>query len=567
MTEPVNPLRILIVDDEDSIRMVLSEFMLSLGHQVDSFPDATSAWNSALKTTYAIAFIDWTLPDISGIDLLKRLRALPDYAASILLVVTGRNNPADLEEALLAGADDYLMKPISLKLLGIRLQIAGNQRQQKVQRLKAELAVKSIQNSLEDRVLMRTVELEHANRALGMQISHRRDAEAAVKESQERLRLALDATSDGLWDWNITENTAYGSPRWFEMLGYPADAFPLTQETWLEHIHPDDIATASSALNEHLIGNTDHLEVEYRIRTKDNTWKWVLNRGRIISRSPESKPRRMVGTHADVTEQVQSRLHLESALRLESLASLAAGIAHEINQPLSALQLTLGMLEMSIEQNKPFSNSDLLAKFKWMSERSTQISEIIQHMRALARQDGNTNTINTPINDTIQRALSLLRVRLETHGIRVICQLGENLPMGKAHPLQLEQVLVNILVNALQALDDPSCSDRQILIESGTRNDSVFLIISDTGPGFGENHHKIFNPFFSTKGVGAGMGLGLSLAHSFVTSWGGSITASEGEERGAVFSITLQSARDCANDSSSKNPSSYLSVLSPKRHT
>ncbi|MHC4883798.1 MAG: PAS domain-containing protein [Planctomycetota bacterium] len=536
--------RILLVDDEESIRRILTEFITSLGYEVDCFSTASEAWEAAQKITYAIALIDWTLPDISGIELLKRLRSLPDYASSILLVVTGRSDPNDLEEALRSGADDYLIKPVSIKLLGVRIQVAENQLLQKCRRQEAETAVHMYQSDLENRVKMRTLELEHANRALELQIQHRREAEAAVRESQERLRLALEATSDGLWDWDIQTDTAYGSPRWYEMLGYKADAFPINRDSWIELLHPEDRTAANNALEEHLEGRSDHLEVEYRACTAEGEWKWILNRGRIVTRNAQGSPLRMVGTHADVTERVHSRRQLESALRLESLASLAAGIAHEINQPLSALQLTIGMLEMSIEQERPFSSEELLSKYQWIRERATQISEIIQHMRALARQEHGSTTISTNINETVNRALSLLRVRMATHGIEIVRNLDKGLPEGQANPLQLEQVLVNILVNALQALDNPACKERTIAIQTQHKEDHLFLIIADTGPGFGESQDKIFNPFFTTKGSGSGMGLGLSLAHSFVTSWGGSITAQEREEGGAAFTLTLKTAEE-----------------------
>ncbi len=141
-------------------------------------------------------------------------------------------------------------------------------------------------------------------------IGEQRRAELALEESERRLALALDATNDGLFDWNMAENHAYFSPRYYTMLGYAPDEFPANSESFLSLIHPDDISRLVAVLDEYADGRRDNHEIEIRLRTKDGGWRWVLSRGRMVQRLPDGRPAQMIGTHVDVTDRklVEERL-------------------------------------------------------------------------------------------------------------------------------------------------------------------------------------------------------------------------------------------------------------------
>ena len=134
--------------------------------------------------------------------------------------------------------------------------------------------------------------------------------ENVLRETEERLRLTLDATNDGVWDWNIPTGKAVFSPRYFTMLGFEPYEFPENYDSWRSLVHPDDIERTEREINEHINGNIGYA-IEMRMRTKSGGWRWILTRGMVVERDAENHPVRMVGTHSDIT----SRKHAEEALQ------------------------------------------------------------------------------------------------------------------------------------------------------------------------------------------------------------------------------------------------------------
>ena len=130
----------------------------------------------------------------------------------------------------------------------------------------------------------------------------KREAEAALRLSEERFRLAMEATSDGLWEWNIATGETYYSPGYFTMLGYVGEQFPRSYSIWTDLVHPDDRAQAISVNNACIENRCDHFQTEFRMRAKDDTWRWILGRGKAVNRGADGKALLMVGTHVDITE-------------------------------------------------------------------------------------------------------------------------------------------------------------------------------------------------------------------------------------------------------------------------
>ena len=158
-------------------------------------------------------------------------------------------------------------------------------------------------------------------------ITVRKQAQEALRESEERLHLAMETTSDGLFDWNQQTNEAYFSPRWFTMLGYEPGEFPPSVETWLNLLHPDDKPHILDLFAEYTKTRTDH-ELEFRMRTKSGAWRWVLSRGKMIERAEDGSPGRLLGTHVDITErkQAEETLRREQNLLSRIMEASPAGI-------------------------------------------------------------------------------------------------------------------------------------------------------------------------------------------------------------------------------------------------
>ena len=156
------------------------------------------------------------------------------------------------------------------------------------------------------------------------QIAGREKAQQELAASRERLDMALNAVSDGIWDWRLDTGEVYYSPRWFTMLGYQPEAFPSNAETWKNLIHPEDVSTTLEIVGEHLVSG-DPFEVELRMQTSDGGWKWILGRGQVMEKDAQGRALRMLGTHMDITERKRAdEFILESKARYRRIVENSA---------------------------------------------------------------------------------------------------------------------------------------------------------------------------------------------------------------------------------------------------
>jgi PAS domain S-box-containing protein len=160
-------------------------------------------------------------------------------------------------------------------------------------------------------------------------ISERKQIENALRESEFRWKFAIEGSGDGLWDWDVANGTVFFSKRWKEMLGYGEDEIDCNLDEWEKRIHPDDKANVLSVIQDYFDGKVPVYTVEHRVRCKDDNWKWILDRGIIVSRDAEGKPLRMIGTHTDITErkQMEQKLRDSDAFSIGILNSLTSHIA------------------------------------------------------------------------------------------------------------------------------------------------------------------------------------------------------------------------------------------------
>ncbi|MDR1124623.1 MAG: GHKL domain-containing protein [Deltaproteobacteria bacterium] len=237
---------------------------------------------------------------------------------------------------------------------------------------------------------------------------------------------------------------------------------------------------------------------------------------------------------------------LTQASRLEAMSTLAGGIAHEINQPLSALNLYAGSLQMLLEKDELPPPAVIRERIGLILDQAKKISEITQHMRATAAQAASALE-EVDASAALLAAVRDLQPRLRADGIKLILRRPQRLPAVRAVGVQLAQVFTNLIANAAQALASAEGGhlDRERLIRlSLSRGKGRVLVeVADTGPGVAPGmERRIFDPFFTTKGPSGGMGLGLSIVHAFLRAWEGDIQVvpRHPELGGAAFSITLK---------------------------
>jgi PAS domain S-box-containing protein len=372
-----------------------------------------------------------------------------------------------------------------------------------------------------------------------------------IRENEERLQVALAGADLGFWDWDVASGRMVFGRRSAEMIGYGIDELSQHYQAWRDRLHPDDLERTLNRLDAHFRGETDHYENEYRLRHKDGHWVWVLVRGRVVARSADGQPLRVSGTHLDITTRKQAEEQqrtLEALLaqsqKMESVGRLAGGVAHDLNNMLTPI---LGHCELLAEELGPDAPQQFgLIEIKRAAERSR---DLVGQLLAFARKQ-TLEMKSLDLNLVVQDFSMMLRRTLREN-IAIDYDLAEDLPAVRGDAVQLQQILLNLSVNAQDAMPDGG----RLFIETSARTvdddpqappdivapgSYVVLTVSDTGVGMDQaTLERVFEPFFTTKDLGRGTGLGLATVHGIVQQHGGHIHVDSGVGRGTIFTVHL----------------------------
>lgn len=255
----------------------------------------------------------------------------------------------------------------------------------------------------------------------------------------------------------------------------------------------------------------------------------------------------IIANVADISERIKAEAQLIQAGKMATLGEMSAGVAHELNQPLNTIKVGSDFLRMMTEQGKAIPDKDLLEVASEISEQVDRAAGIITHLRDFGRKSDITKEA-IDINRPIQGVFTLLGQQLKVHGIEVIMDLDETLPRILADENRIEQVLVNLVNNARDAMEAKRRlgvrTDASILtVKSSLEDDRVLVSVSDTGVGIPEAlQERIYEPFFTTKEVGKGTGLGLSISYGIVRDYDGTIDFETEEGVGTTFTVSFPRA-------------------------
>lgn len=284
-----------------------------------------------------------------------------------------------------------------------------------------------------------------------------------------------------------------------------------------------------------LSGSTPVIEMnknkELNIQTRDDR-QLILSITSALVKNSEGEDIGKVFTFRDITEEKQRQEIYHRTEKLVALGQLSAGIAHELNTPLGSI---LGYARLLLKNKK--LDVQQIERLEIIAEQAKRSSAIIKGLLNFARQSNPSfrNMKDAGINDILTDVLKLLQTEIEKHGIDVLTDFGE-IPAIKVDVRQMEQAMLNIILNAIQAVKN----NGEIRIKTFAENNSIKIEISDNGPGISEDvKPRIFDPFFTTKPVGEGTGLGLSISAGIISEHGGSIDVESTEGNGATFTISL----------------------------
>lgn len=381
-----------------------------------------------------------------------------------------------------------------------------------------------------------------AKSALLSRALQRREEELA--ESAQRMRLASEAGQLGLWALDFDTNIFWGSPQARRMFAY-ADEEVVNLEHFLERVHPEDrlrVKLAVQQLKEH---GGNYAE-EYRIILPGNVTRWIAARGQSYGPHP-GHARKLNGVIMDVTERkrldadtAELRLELTHIARVATLGELAASLSHELNQPLAAILSNAQAARRFLAA--PVAHIDeVRAILDDIVADDKRASEVIQKLRALVQKGGPNEPDRVPVGEILQDAERLLHGELVSHRVGLDSSIPLSLPAVLVGRVELQQVLLNLILNAVDAMNTETVQHRKISISAAAEGRRVRISVRDHGPGIADDAMaNIFRPFYTTKAQGLGMGL--AICRSLIESYDGTLRAENHPEGGAVFHIDLPAA-------------------------
>ncbi|NNG01796.1 MAG: PAS domain S-box protein [Desulfobacteraceae bacterium] len=385
-----------------------------------------------------------------------------------------------------------------------------------------------------------------------------RDIENSLVRSEERLRLTLEAVNDALWDYNMRTGEVYFSPNYYTMLGYEPYELPPSDETFKRLLHPDDVKKIVSP-NNRTGEKLGKWESEFRMKSKSGEWLWILSRGNIIEIDTDGRPLRQVGTHTDITErkkQEKERLRLknqlEQACKLESVATLAGGIAHQYNNVLSGISGHLELMKM-----KSSENENLCKHIRQIDELSQRMAQLTRQLMSYAK--GGKHTVKSISVFEFVSAITPSVKKQMKPGMDLINRIEKDGLMIKGDPVQIESVLTAIITNACESIqangrivvraekyDAPEVVVGEL--DAAASGPYAKISVEDNGCGMeGDIQQRVMEPFFTTKFQGRGMGM--AAAHSIVKDHNGWIDISSEIGQGTIVNVYMPLENRTMNES------------------
>lgn len=383
--------------------------------------------------------------------------------------------------------------------------------------------LQSLNRNLEDQVLERTREL---------------------KESEERYRLVIQASNEGIWDWDLKTNYVYYSHRWKEMLGYADAELDNVFHTWEDLIHPDDLKIARQFLKEHFEENKPFVHTS-RYQHKDGSLRWIEANGFAL-RDEEGKPYRMIGNHRDITEEKLAEAALKQAKERAEAANQAkdqfiAVLSHELRTPLTPVIAAAAAL--AEQEELPEDVRTDLEIIRRNVELEAKLIDDLLDITRISRGKIQLHHEVVDVHACFRSALEICQKVIQDKHLNISLRLEADQPHVWADPARLQQVFWNLLKNAVKFTPEHG----RISVKTANTDGRLQFEISDTGSGINpEVLPRIFNIFEQgeksrTRQFG-GLGLGLSIAKSVVEQHHGTLTASsEGKNKGATFTLELTS--------------------------
>jgi two-component system cell cycle sensor histidine kinase/response regulator CckA len=365
-------------------------------------------------------------------------------------------------------------------------------------------------------------------------VTQQKHSEAALRDSESRLRQAIEATGMGTWTWDHTTGKHVWDSTLSAIFGIAPDRVPPNHEEFLAYVHPEDRDDVSTSVKRYIETGVFG-DQRYRIIRPDGEIRHLISKGTPV-RDEHGTIVALRGGIFDVTEQKRLEEQLRQVQKMDAIGQLTAGIAHNFNNLLSVIlpNVTLGRAR---------ANQEVLGHLADIEHAANRAAEMIRQLMLFARPEGQDKKIPIDVVATARRTVEICGTTFDRK-ISIDLEAADNVPAVAAHAGQIEQVLLNICLNARDAFAQAETESPriQILIDCGSPG-MVRIRVSDNGPGMDEKtRSRVFEPFFTTKAVGHGTGLGLASAYAMVMEHHGRIRCESRPNEGSTFELELPAA-------------------------
>ncbi len=486
---------VLIVDDEPGICKYLKQLLSRKHYKVSTAVSGREAIKNIDQTDFDLVFLDLSLPDMEGYQVLDHINE--QSPETLVIIITGYASVESAIKVLRKGAYDYIEKPF-----------------------KHEELLKTIENALNFKRLK----------------DHHTESEIALKESEERFRNLVENSLIGIC---IIQNNkiVYQNTEQNSLLGNLPDSFKIID---FKYVHPDDIDKVKRSYESILSGKVQTVQLDFRVSPTGKFGnrtdiRWLQCRASAFNYLGEKA---VLLNTMDITRAKELERLVIIKHKMSSLGRVAAGIAHEIRNPLTGINTYLYTLEEICRTDKfEPDNIQMIKKIAGQIQiASNKIESVIKRVLDFSKPS-TPEMVKMNLNQSISEAINLSAATLRKKGIKTETSLSENLPDCYGDTHLIEQVILNLINNATKIMNEKN-DKKMIKVTSFFENQSLFIRVDDSGPGVPlKLRERIFDPFFTTHPDGSG--IGLSLAQRIIADHGGTISVGASELSGAEFTIEL----------------------------
>lgn len=405
-------------------------------------------------------------------------------------------------------------------------------------------------------------------------ITDLKNAENALEVEQQRLAGILRGTNVGTWEWNVQTGETVFNHRWADIIGYSLEEIsPVSIETWSKFTHPDDLEKSGSLLEKHFSGAFDYYECEARMKHKNGSWVWILDRGKVISWTEDNKPLMMMGTHQDITKTKEIETALKSARDEAEAANRAkseflANMSHEIRTPLNAVIGFSDLLSSIVTHPKQKNYLESIhTAGKGLLTIINDILDLSKIEAGLLKMEYDYLDLRDVINDI----MIVFEYTCREKGLETIADIDSNLPGSLLlDEIRVRQILLNLVGNAVKFTNSGIIQiTAGFNLLKGKQSGDLTIQVKDTGIGISASDQEtIFNAFQQQNGQSnrkfGGTGLGLTITKRIVDLMNGTIEVTSKPGQGSIFTIAInniQCSDETFSDQESRNSENMESTL------